>query len=358
MESVIFDGKEYIKASVLAERFNYTQDYLGQLCRAKKVDARLVGRAWYLNLDSLQGHKKTRYKSPEKLPVDPKKPTLPTPQHFLTRIDVESVLKKKTVKILKNNKAGKLNEYAVKYENDDYSLIPRVNRTSVSKPINILPADSDDLSVKASKESVRVTTFKAEPLPEVYLKGTLKVDGIPEAMHGEVEAAVVTRGVTEAVNLGAAQTILPAAEINNHGQTDVKKRIKIKLYRQNNTKLEVKKTPVGVRPLASISKQKPIPEMSQQSQFQPRPTLRNEIKVKMAVETVTVVGPPKAAEIQEIPHANLKAFIILAASFFLASVSLLPKQEVKYQAGSLVQTWEISSTQLQEVWTFLTSFLL
>ena len=66
MEAVIFDGKEYTKASVLAERFGYTQDYLGQLCRAKKVDARLVGRAWYINLESIEKHRSSRYKVEDK----------------------------------------------------------------------------------------------------------------------------------------------------------------------------------------------------------------------------------------------------------------------------------------------------
>ena len=63
MEVVIFEGKEYTKASVLAARFRYTSDYLGQLCRGKKVDARLVGRAWYINLDSLNHHRDGRYKN-------------------------------------------------------------------------------------------------------------------------------------------------------------------------------------------------------------------------------------------------------------------------------------------------------
>ena len=111
MEAVIFDGKEYVKASVVAERFSYTQDYLGQLCRGKKVDARLVGRAWYINLDSLTGHKKTRYKGPDK-PAKESEKVFAThssgaKEHYLSRIDVEPVLKKKTVKIIKNE-AGKL----------------------------------------------------------------------------------------------------------------------------------------------------------------------------------------------------------------------------------------------------------
>ena len=356
MESVIFDGKEYLKASVLAERFNYTQDYLGQLCRAKKVDARLVGRAWYLNLDSLQGHKKTRYKTPDKPTVEPKKPTAVPPPHFLTRIDVEPVLKKKTVTILKNNKAGKLNEFSVKYENDDYSLIPRINRASVSKEINIRPADADDLSVKATKESVRVTTFKAEPLPEVYLKGILKVDGIPEVVHEEEELLAEARIVPPVVDSVPAPVILHTPEIKSHGQSDIKKPIKIKLYRQENVKPEASKNSSEIG--QSVRRNVPMSAPVKLTPLETRSVPKNEIPVKMAQETVLPANPVKVAEIQEVPHANLKVFAILIASLCLAGVSLLPKNEIKSQDGSLVQTWEISLHQLQEVVSFLVTLIL
>lgn len=61
MTTVTVDGVVYEKASVLAKRFKYTTDYIGQLCRAKKVDAQLIGRSWYVNPDSLEAHKESRY---------------------------------------------------------------------------------------------------------------------------------------------------------------------------------------------------------------------------------------------------------------------------------------------------------
>jgi len=42
MDKVVFDKKEYTKASIAAKQFKYTSDYVGQLCRLEKVDARLV----------------------------------------------------------------------------------------------------------------------------------------------------------------------------------------------------------------------------------------------------------------------------------------------------------------------------
>ncbi len=183
MESVVFEGKEYVKASVLAARFRYTADYLGQLCRGRKVDARLVGRAWYINLDSLNTHRSGRYKTskaPDKTEVASKKPS----SNYLSRIDVEPILKKKTVSLVKSTK-GSLSEFSVKYEGDDYSLIPRVNKEAISINIPIKPAEAETLKIHKEKEAI--TGFKAEELPEVYLKGSVKVHGLEEATENVVE---------------------------------------------------------------------------------------------------------------------------------------------------------------------------
>lgn len=178
MESVVFDGKEYTKASVLAERFRYTQDYLGQLCRGKKVDARLVGRAWYINLDSLQSHRSARYKAQKEIKAAEISHIKPS-NNYLSRIDIEPVLKGKTVRIVKNDN-DEQSEVSVKYEADDYSLIPKVQKATPATWIPICPAEAEVLSVK---EELPGTKFKPEPLPEVYLSGQIAVEGIPEMME-------------------------------------------------------------------------------------------------------------------------------------------------------------------------------
>ena len=59
MELDIFSsGQEYISASRASEKVGYAQDYIGQLCRAKKVPGKLVGRTWYVDLSALLHHKK------------------------------------------------------------------------------------------------------------------------------------------------------------------------------------------------------------------------------------------------------------------------------------------------------------
>lgn len=63
MNTVVVNGKNYVKARDIARDLGYTADYVGQLCRAEKVDAQLVGRSWYVNKESLQAHKRDRYRS-------------------------------------------------------------------------------------------------------------------------------------------------------------------------------------------------------------------------------------------------------------------------------------------------------
>lgn len=52
-----FDGKKYISSSRAAKISGYVNDYIGQLCRDGKLDARMVGRSWYVGLESLIEHK-------------------------------------------------------------------------------------------------------------------------------------------------------------------------------------------------------------------------------------------------------------------------------------------------------------
>ncbi len=53
---LFFEGKKYISSKRAAEIGRYTQDYIGQLIRDKKIEARRVGRAWFVSLSSLEKH--------------------------------------------------------------------------------------------------------------------------------------------------------------------------------------------------------------------------------------------------------------------------------------------------------------
>jgi hypothetical protein len=57
METIVLDGKEYVKASKAAQDIGYTTDYVGQLCRSGKIGSRLIGRSWYVSIDELSSHR-------------------------------------------------------------------------------------------------------------------------------------------------------------------------------------------------------------------------------------------------------------------------------------------------------------
>lgn len=60
MDTITLNGKRYIKASSAARETGYTMDYIGQMCRKKKVDAQLVGRTWYVLETDLHDHRRTK----------------------------------------------------------------------------------------------------------------------------------------------------------------------------------------------------------------------------------------------------------------------------------------------------------
>ena len=65
MEELIFGGKKYISSRRAARIAGYTKDYIGQLSRSGKIGARLVGRNWYIDEESLLEHRKQSNKASE-----------------------------------------------------------------------------------------------------------------------------------------------------------------------------------------------------------------------------------------------------------------------------------------------------
>lgn len=67
MDELIFAGNKYISSKRAEKLTGYTTDYLGQLCRADKIQCRLVGRNWYVNERGIEKYKKSFKK--EQTPV-------------------------------------------------------------------------------------------------------------------------------------------------------------------------------------------------------------------------------------------------------------------------------------------------
>lgn len=57
MDELTLDGKIYISSKRSAQITGYAKDYVGQLCREGRVEARLVGRNWYVLESSIREHR-------------------------------------------------------------------------------------------------------------------------------------------------------------------------------------------------------------------------------------------------------------------------------------------------------------
>lgn len=57
MNELTLDGKTYVSSKRAAEITGYAKDYVGQLCREGHVEARLVGRNWYVLESSIREHR-------------------------------------------------------------------------------------------------------------------------------------------------------------------------------------------------------------------------------------------------------------------------------------------------------------
>ena len=55
--SIFFNDKKYISAKEASTQTGYSQDYIGQLSRAGKIDSRRIGRTWYVSEESLSNYK-------------------------------------------------------------------------------------------------------------------------------------------------------------------------------------------------------------------------------------------------------------------------------------------------------------
>ncbi|HCC04823.1 TPA: hypothetical protein DEP58_00775 [Patescibacteria group bacterium] len=55
--NILIEGKEYVSSDRAAKLVGYTKDYVGQLARAGKIEAKRIGRSWYIAQDSINKHK-------------------------------------------------------------------------------------------------------------------------------------------------------------------------------------------------------------------------------------------------------------------------------------------------------------
>ncbi len=186
METLVHNGATYVKVSVLAKKYKYTTDYIGQLCRAGKVKATLVGRAWFVREDSLKDHMTERYKSVRSGEILSKNSSSVDP--VLEKVLVYPRVSKHihrhfethTLPVPGATPATSVKSIQSAYQSD--SNFVGLSVQSPSKLISSLPAQVIEPIVPTFAQPVTVTDeskigtkLSFSPLPEISIRGNLVV---------------------------------------------------------------------------------------------------------------------------------------------------------------------------------------
>ena len=65
MDELTVNQTKYISSKRAAEMSGYAKDYIGQMVRLGKLDAKRVGRAWYVNEDQIKALSTPKGAEPE-----------------------------------------------------------------------------------------------------------------------------------------------------------------------------------------------------------------------------------------------------------------------------------------------------
>jgi len=137
MNTVEIKGVLYKKSALIAKQFGYTTDYVGQLCRAGKVNAQMVGRSWYVEPASVEAYRDQRYED-----------SSPSGEH--STVAHESVKKKVVHSVdhfsnMRRRQGFVLPQYVreFSYEKDEADILPPVR-----KPVVTLQDESTSVAIK------------------------------------------------------------------------------------------------------------------------------------------------------------------------------------------------------------------
>ncbi len=86
MNELTLDGKVYVSSKRAAEITGYAKDYVGQLCREGHVEARLVGRNWYVLETSIREHRFGKKESSNEFSGATKTTPEWEPSHYKTEV--------------------------------------------------------------------------------------------------------------------------------------------------------------------------------------------------------------------------------------------------------------------------------
>ncbi len=188
MRTVSVDGVVYTKAKEVADDFGYTADYLGQLCRAGKIECQLVGRAWYVSVDSVDTHRSNKQSLTGNPPIIPtaddkdRSASRESLDAVVAAVAVRPVLSKQAIRSLfqEHQQRSFSNYSAPTYVSDEADLLPRskvvkgVSKSHAPSTLEQVNAPAITLKVVPSnndgKESVPLSDSQSEEVAEAEVE--------------------------------------------------------------------------------------------------------------------------------------------------------------------------------------------
>lgn len=161
MEEISVNGENYVKAGSLARELGYTSDYVGQLCRSGQVEAKLIGRSWYVKETSLRAHKEGRYRSTSQKSKDEVKRALVMMQkevngpNYLKRINPQSNYEQDEAPLYPTPKKSAETEAASKIKPVRIQAIEKVSLNRVTYGSQLSNRDSDSVITSGSERTRR-----------------------------------------------------------------------------------------------------------------------------------------------------------------------------------------------------------
>ncbi len=131
---VVLQDKTYISAKRVQQIFGYTSDYIGQLCRAGKLDATMVGRAWFVTEKSVSDYKagvKTNFNKPKKVKIFPQTTKIQQAPVIETIKDEVKLPEKKEEPIVSPIQNIQEEYQVLKYESESAPFIPELKKRTI-----------------------------------------------------------------------------------------------------------------------------------------------------------------------------------------------------------------------------------
>lgn len=136
MKAINLRGEIYISAKRASKITGYTRDYIGQLCHAKKVDAELIGRSWYVSELGILKYKneKTYLLEGSKSDIHKTAENVKKGELFTRAIEINDLSFKKREDLIRiipeafRFKPNYVGSKRIEYSKDDKPLFPVVER--------------------------------------------------------------------------------------------------------------------------------------------------------------------------------------------------------------------------------------